>query len=237
MKPIAIFRHLECEGPGYLTEFLQQYKLESTLVRIDQNDSVPDSIDAFSALVFMGGPMSVNDDLPWIFKELNLIQQAARQKMPILGHCLGGQLICKALGGSVTANKVKEIGWHKVQKLNNACSEKWLADIPNEFEAFHWHGETFSTPGGASPILESEFCDNQAFALDNILALQCHIEMTRELVSEWAREYSDELDEPSQSIQSADTIISGLEGKVSKLNRIADKVYRRWITPLLNNGK
>ena len=236
MKPIAIFRHLECEGPGYFAEFLQQHKIESTLVRIDQNDSVPDSIDAFSALVFMGGPMSVNDDLPWIPKELNLIQQAARQKMPVLGHCLGGQLICKALGGSVTANKVKEIGWHKVHKLKNASSDNWISNLPTEFEAFHWHGETFSIPNGASPILESEFCDNQAFVLDNNLALQCHVEMTREMVSEWAREYSDELAIPSQSIQSADTIISGLEGKVSKLNRIADKVYRRWITPLLNNG-
>lgn len=236
MKPIAIFRHLECEGPGYFAEFLQQHNLESILVRIDQGDSIPDSIDSFSALVFMGGPMSVNDDLPWIARELSLIQEAARQKMPVLGHCLGGQLICKALGGTVSTNKVKEIGWHKVQKLNNAEADKWLGNIPDEFEAFHWHGETFSIPEGASPILKSEYCDHQAFSIENILALQCHVEMTSAMVSEWTREYADELTEPSPGIQAAEIINSNLAEKVTELNRIADEIYRHWITPLVNNG-
>ena len=234
MKPIAIFRHLECEGPGYFADFLSKHDIEYTLIRIDQSDPIPGSISSFSALVFMGGPMSVNDDLPWISQELSLIQKAAQEKMPVLGHCLGGQLICKALGGEITANPVKEIGWHDVQKLDNSVANDWLADLPQEFEAFHWHGETFSIPKGASPILKSEFCDHQAFAMDNILALQCHVEMSGEMVTEWTAEYANELSSPTQSVQSADSINNNAAAKTVALNKTADIIYQRWITPLLN---
>ena len=234
MKPIAIFRHLECEGPGYFADFLSKHDIEHTLIRIDQSAPIPGSISSFSALVFMGGPMSVNDDLPWISQELSLIQKAAQEKMPVLGHCLGGQLICKALGGEITANPVKEIGWHDVQKLDNSVANDWLADLPQEFEAFHWHGETFSIPKGASPILKSEFCDHQAFAMDNILALQCHVEMSGEMVTEWTAEYANELSSPTQSLQSADSINNNAAAKTVALNKTADIIYQRWITPLLN---
>jgi len=233
MKPIAIFRHLECEGPGYLADFLDHQRLSVELIRIDQNDEIPESIDAYCALVFMGGPMSVNDDLPWIGRELDLIQQAAQRKMPVLGHCLGGQLICKALGGTVSANNVKEIGWHKVQKLVNPIADQWLVNIPETFDAFHWHGETFSIPAGATPLLKSEYCENQAFAIDNILALQCHVEMDAEMVIEWSREYARELSIPSQSVQSADEIVENIDEKIRSLNRVADNMYQKWLTPLL----
>lgn len=233
MKPIAIFRHLECEGPGYLADFLNKYSLTHQLIRIDQNDEIPETVDSFSALVFMGGPMSVNDDLPWIGKEINLIQQAAQRKMPVLGHCLGGQLICKALGGTVTPNSVKEIGWHEVQKLNNPQANQWLDELPESFDAFHWHGETFSIPDGAATLLKSSFCENQAFAIDNILALQCHVEMNTEMVLEWTQEYASELSEPTQSIQSASLIAENLHGKIKSLNHCADLMYQKWVTPIL----
>lgn len=234
MKPIAIFRHLECEGPGYFADFLDSHFFEYTLIRIDQEDKIPESIDNFSALVFMGGPMSVNDDLPWINRELELIKQAANRDMPVLGHCLGGQLICKALGGKVSANSVKEIGWHPVQKLSDTANVHWLENLPDEFEAFHWHGETFSIPDGATALLKSQFCEHQAFAVNNILALQCHVEMDSEMVEEWTREYSDELSDPSQSIQSATDITTDLDMRIRSLNQVAEKLYQKWITPLLN---
>lgn len=232
MKPVAIFRHLACEGPGYLADFLNRHNIPQQLIRIDQNDEIPQNIGSYSGLVFMGGPMSVNDDLPWIAKELKLIQQAAKEKMPVLGHCLGGQLICKALGGRVTANRVKEIGWHTVQKINNSDTENWLMDLADEFPVFHWHGETFSIPQGATAILKSDFCDYQAFTIDNILALQCHVEMTQEMVSEWTREYAHELEDTSQSVQSAKEINSNLGSKVVELNKVADQLYQEWIARL-----
>ena len=107
MQEILIFRHAPHEGPGYLAEYLDRHHLPWRLVRIDQNDPIPSSIDGVSGLVFMGGPMSVNDPLPWIPRVTKLIQQAA--DVPVLGHCLGGQLISKALGGAITKTPVKEI--------------------------------------------------------------------------------------------------------------------------------
>ena len=234
MKPVAIFRHLECEGPGYFAEFLHKNSLEHALIRIDQGDEVPRTIDAYSALVFMGGPMSVNDELPWINKELDLIKRAAERNMPVLGHCLGGQLICKALGGKVTANRVREIGWHPVQKLDNPVADLWLEKLPQAFEAFHWHGETFSIPKDATPLLKSEFCDHQAFALNRILALQCHVEMNSEMVKEWAETYAHELTTPATSVQSADAMIADVAAKTAALNQVAEQLYQRWAAPLFD---
>jgi len=232
MKPIAIFRHLECEGPGYFADFLDQHQIPHTLIRIDQHDPIPPSIDDYSALVFMGGPMSVNDNLDWIAAEIKLIQQAQKSNLPLLGHCLGGQLIAKALGATVGKNVVKEIGWHTVSKQTNSASDDWLGPLPNDFEVFHWHGETFSIPQGATPLLSSQHCDNQAFAIGNTLALQCHVEMTAAMVREWANEYTEELSNPSESLQAADQILANVDIKIEQLKPIADSIYQRWIRAL-----
>jgi GMP synthase-like glutamine amidotransferase len=232
MKPIAIFRHLECEGPGYFATFLQQHKLPFQLICIDQQETVPTDIGKYCALVFMGGPMSVNDDLPWIDQELNLIKLAARIDMPILGHCLGGQLIAKALGGTVTRNQVKEIGWHPVTRIDNASTDDWLHGLPDTFEVFHWHGETFSIPEGAEPLLSSPFCQHQAFAIGNTLALQCHVEMTVPMVEQWVSLYQHELQIQTDSLQSEQQILDNVEIKTGNLQPIANTIYNRWLQGL-----
>jgi GMP synthase-like glutamine amidotransferase len=233
MKPVLIFRHITCEGPGYFAEVLNHYNIPFELIRIDKDETPPTRIDDTSALVFMGGPMSVNDDLPWIRQELELIRQAVEVNLPVLGHCLGGQLIAKALGGNISANPVKEIGWLPVQKIHNALSDAWLQDINDEATLFHWHGETFSIPQGATAILKSQHCAHQGFVIGNTLALQCHVEMTAPMVSEWATLYEDELANTSETIQSREDMISGLDEKVSNLQKTANAIYRRWLKPLL----
>lgn len=233
MKPIRIFRHITCEGPGYLAEVLERHQLPFEVVRIDQGDDIPARLDDVSALVFMGGPMSVNDDLPWIAQELALIRAAVDKDMPVLGHCLGGQLISKALGGTVGPNPVKEIGWLAVEKLANPAADDWLAEVPEESVLFHWHGETFSIPEGASVILKSRHCSHQAFALGNTLALQCHVEMTAPMVEEWARLYEAELAAPSATVQSRTQMTEGLANRISELQQVADRLYARWLRPLL----
>lgn len=184
MKPIAVFRHLPIEGPGYFATFLDNNHIPWKLIKIDAGEKPPASISQFSGLVFMGGPMSVNDDLPWIEPSLTLIRQAVEQDIPVLGHCLGGQLMAKALGGTVFQNPVKEMGWGKVNVQNNQEAQAWFDDI-TEFETFHWHGETFSLPTNATCILSSEHCENQAFALGIHLGMQCHVEMTERMVKDW----------------------------------------------------
>lgn len=232
MKPVAIFRHLEYEGPGYLAEFLDNHAIPYSLIRIDQHDPVPSSIGDYSALVFMGGPMSVNDDLPWIPAELELIKQAARVDTPMLGHCLGGQLIAKALGATITANPVTEIGWHQVQQVDNLVTDDWLHTLPDAFEVFHWHGETFSIPDGASLLLSSQYCPHQGFAIGHTLALQCHIEMTTPMVKEWVEKNAEEIELTSDSLQSAEQMTADLDAKVERLKPIADTIYQRWIQAL-----
>lgn len=236
MDPVWIFRHIECEGPGYLDVVLKRHDIPLELIAVDQQTPVPSSIDNCSGLVFMGGSMSVNDDLPWIEQELALIRQADEKSLPVLGHCLGGQLISKALGGSVTPNRVKEIGWHPVQRLHNPEADHWLTTSPDEFEVFHWHGETFSIPAGATPILKSDYCENQAFVKNNILALQCHVEMYADMVTEWAQLYAHEINNPSVSVQSAQQMSENLDARVDAMQEVADTLYMRWLRPIMETA-
>lgn len=229
MKPLYIFRHIECEGPGYLGDVLARRQLPWQLVAIDAGIPVPDSIDGCSGLVLMGGPMSVNDDLPWIESELELIRAARAADLPVLGHCLGGQLISKALGGEISASPAREIGWHTVQRADTAAARRWLGDAPEEFTLFHWHGETFSIPEGAELILGNDTCANQAFAIGNTLALQCHVEMQAPMVSEWADLYADEIAEPSATVQSADEMTRDLAQRIATAQAIADVLYGKWL--------
>jgi GMP synthase-like glutamine amidotransferase len=231
MKPVAIFRHAVLEGPGYLAEFLDARAIPWRLIAIDANEAVPQSISAYSGLVFMGGPMSVNDDLPWIEQELKLIREAAAKNLPMLGHCLGGQLISSALGGVVSKNPVKEIGWGRVQVADNEAAHRWFGDLKT-FEAFHWHGETFALPEGAVHLLSSEHCVNQGYAIGPHLALQCHIEMTAEMISGWCAVGTDEIAAAidSPAVQTAEEMRQQATLKLPQLHAVAERLYTQWIS-------
>jgi GMP synthase-like glutamine amidotransferase len=233
MKPVAIFRHAPSEGPGYFATFLDSHSIPWQLFRIDAGDAVPTDAGQFSGLVFMGGPMSVNDGLPWIPHSLELIRQAAQAGIPLLGHCLGGQLMAKALGGAVGRNPVKEIGWGEVAAADNATARDWFGEM-EKFEAFHWHGETFSIPPGAVGILGNEYCANQAFALGKHLGMQCHIEMTEEMVPAWCELGKEEIASASASpaVQQPAEILENLAEHVKTLNVAAQKTYKKWIEGL-----
>jgi GMP synthase-like glutamine amidotransferase len=230
IKPVAIFRHSAAEGAGYFAEFLNAHAIPWQLIRIDEGEAVPRSAQDFSGLVFMGGPMSVNDDLPWILFVLPLIRDAVAHDVPLLGHCLGGQLIAKALGGTVSKNPVKEIGWGKVAVANNAAAREWFGDIQS-FESFHWHGETFSLPQGAVHLLSSAYCENQAFAIGKHLALQCHVEMTEHMIAEWCELGADELaaSAASPAVQQANVMQAQNKEKLPELHRVALQLYRHWL--------
>lgn len=111
MKPVVVFRHVQCEGACYLGVFLNQHAIPWCEVRIDLGEKMPTSVKDYSGLVFMDGTMSVNDDLPWILQGTKLILKAIDEDVSVIGHCLGGQLMSKALGAEITKNPVEEIGW------------------------------------------------------------------------------------------------------------------------------
>ena len=213
--------------------FLDHHQIPWQLIKLDEGESVPVDPQAFCGLGFMGGPMSVNDDLPWIAPVLALIRGAVEAEVPMIGHCLGGQLMSRALGGVVSHNPVKEIGWGRVQVLPGEEAKRWLDEA--SFESFHWHGETFTIPPGATRIAYSDYCENQLFSLGKHIGLQCHIEMTPDLIAAWCADWDQEIQSLAQrtpSVQTPPQMLADVEVKTAALHRVADGIYRQWITGL-----
>ena len=230
MKPILIFRHIACEGPGYLGDYLTSRDIPFHTICLDQGEEVPDDPGTSAGLVFMGGPMSVNEQLASLEKELKLIHMAHQENIPVLGHCLGGQLISKALGGEITSNPVPEMGWYPVTGYDNELSRDWLKELPEIFEVFHWHGETLSLPDNAVPLLQSDDCKNQAFVLGRSLAFQCHVEMKDNMVQEWFDIYEADVPEPSSSVQSREQMLENLKHRIQTSKAVADVFYGKWLS-------
>lgn len=232
MKPVAIFRHSLSEGPGYFATYLEAHALAWTLVKVDAGEPIPVSADAYAGLAFMGGPMSVNDELPWIPEALRLIRAAAQAGVPVLGHCLGAQLMSKALGGVVAPNAQKEIGWGRVDVADSEAARAWFG-ATRSFLGFHWHGETYSLPQGAECIASSPNCGQQAFVLGPHLAMQFHVEMTPELIHAWCISGSEELARCAcPTVQDAREIQDQQQPRLALLNALATRLYDRWVQGL-----
>jgi GMP synthase-like glutamine amidotransferase len=235
VKPVVILRHAPTEGPGYFAVYLETHGIPWQLVAIDQGERVPDDTREYCGIAYMGGPMSVNDDLSWIRQELALIQSAVQREVPVIGHCLGGQLIAKALGASVSRNAVKEIGWGRVNLVASDVARRWFGPDLDRFDAFHWHGETFSIPAGATHVLSSPHCTNQAFALGKHFAMQCHVEMTEALIATWCKDWGREVASLAArvpSVQTPDEMMRDVAQRAQKLNAVADRIYGEWIKGL-----
>jgi GMP synthase-like glutamine amidotransferase len=229
MKPIVILRFARTEGPGYFATYLSSRGLTWRLVGLDEGEVVP-SFGEFSGLAMMGGPMSVNDDVPWIPQVLELARASVANDVPVIGHCLGGQLLSKALGGRVRRNPVKEIGWGEVEAAATPEAREWG---PREaFLSYHWHGETFSIPPGAVRIWGSAHCENQAFVAGNSIGMQCHVEMTEELIETWCETGAKEVEEAlgsSPAVQTPQEMRIDMAARVQTLHGVATKVYDRWV--------
>jgi GMP synthase-like glutamine amidotransferase len=233
MRPVAIFRAAPTEGPGYFAGYLERASIPWKLVALDAGEAVPRDPREFSGIGIMGGPMSANDDLPWIPPLLEFLRDAVRRDVPVIGHCLGGQLMSRAFGGEVRVNPVREIGWGEVRVADNGVARDWLGDLQS-FQTFQWHGDTFSIPPGATRVLEGEHCANQAFAIGRHLGMQCHVEMTPELVRTWLSTGQKEIVEHGKSpaVQPPAEIEKDLDTRLERLHEIADRIYDRWTANL-----
>ena len=232
MKPVAICRFSRSEGPGYFATYLTAQGIPWRLVKLDEGDALPD-LESLGGFAMMGGPMSANDDLPWTQPILELARRSVAEGIPVIGHCLGGQLLAKALGARVTRNAVKEIGWGQVEPLDTPLSPLWGPE--GSFLSYHWHGETFSIPEGAVRIWSSAHCENQAFVLGPHIGMQCHIEMTAPLIESWCESGAGEIEEAlpgSAAVQTPSAMREQLEQRLEALHRVADRVYDRWIAGL-----
>ncbi len=229
MRPVAIFRFSPTEGPAGFADWLTARGLPWKLVPLDAGEAVPTDVAGWSGIGMMGGPMSVNDDLPWVAPLCRLLRTAVARGVPVIGHCLGGQLLAKAMGASVRPAVTPELGWIDVTTNDAGARRAWFGDR-DTFTTFEWHDETFALPPGAKRVLTNSYNVEQGFLLDDRhLGLQCHLEMTAELLKSWLASSAGEL--PAVSLperQSAAEVRRDLPQRLARLHAVADDVYARW---------
>ena len=230
MKKILLFRHEPWIEAPHLTSLLFELNIPYEVIKIDEADKIPNDIsNDTAALVFLGGTMSVNDSLAWIEDELKLIRLADQKNIPILGHCLGSQLISKALGGTIAPMKEKEIGWHSIQFCENQQAKDWQGNIPNQTEVMLWHHDEFTIPEGASSLYTSKNCKNQAFVKGNILATVAHIELSTTMLQNWLEVYGNDIQANGGSVQAISQIQESLPEKMQKMHFLTDRFYLKWL--------
>src|SRR6266480_494159 len=190
MSPkVLAFRHVPFEHLGMISDALSSRGLACEYVDLYRGEEPVPNIRDIAALIFMGGPMSANDDLPYIRQELDLIGEAASLGNPILGVCLGAQLIAKALGARVYPNAVKEIGWRPIHWTGAAAEDPVCSGLASPETVFHWHGETFDLPRAAEWLAWSDACRHQAYRVgESIYGLQFHLEVTPEMLADWLQQ-------------------------------------------------
>jgi GMP synthase (glutamine-hydrolysing) len=220
---VVVFRHSALEGIGSIAGALERHNIAWLgLDLYARTGAAPDLAEA-AGLILMGGPMSVNDNLSWLGDEMRAIRDAIDRGRPVLGICLGAQLIAKALGARVYRNPVREIGWAPVSWTEEAAADPLFRGFSRPETVFHWHGETFDLPDGAERLAYSEACANQAFRIaGNVYGLQFHPEVTPAIIEAWCR--SDE------DCGSAREMVEPIDphANSSRLAEIAGTIFDRW---------
>lgn len=193
---VLIVQNVECEGPGYLRDFLCREQIDFEVARMYEGDRLQ-NVDDFDALIVLGGPMNVyEEDCHSYLGDLNIaIKNFATEGRHYLGFCLGGQLLAKALDAKVMKNPTREIGNFEIYLTGEGVEDPLFRGFEYMFPALEWHGDTFDIPRGAIKLAESKLCSNQAFRFKTAYGLQFHLEATTEMLVEWMEVYGDELDE------------------------------------------
>lgn len=204
-------QHVPFEDPGYILQWAEIKGYQLTSTRFFENDALP-AVDDIDWLIIMGGPMSVHDEdiCTWMKQEKRFIKDFINRDKPVLGICLGAQLIAEALGAPVFRNHEKEIGWFPIQKLPANDKNGALTLMPKRMTVFHWHGETFELPEGAQHLAKSDACLVQAFSYKNILGLQFHLEMMADGVERLVAECSNDITEGA-FIQNSEIIMNEID--------------------------
>jgi GMP synthase-like glutamine amidotransferase len=172
----------------------------------------------------MGGPMSVNDEdeFPWLVSEKQFICEAIHLGKPILGICLGAQLIASATGARIYRNSLKEIGWFPIYGISS--NDRSIFSFPPSVQVFHWHGETFDLPSGATRLAKSDKCENQAFQISkSVIGLQFHLETTSEAAREIVSNCRNDL-VPSEYIQTEQEILSVKPERYKSINQLMGNI-------------
>lgn len=220
-------QHAEHEDLGCLAPTLARRGEAVSLSRLWDGDELP-AVSAFDALIVMGGPMNIYEHAahPWLVGEKALIRAAIDAGKPVLGICLGSQLIADVLGGPVTRNAHSEVGWFEVTLNREGRAHPLFADWPETFAAFHWHGDTFAMPPGAQHLMSSEACANQGFVWgERVVGLQFHLEVTAADARVWLQH---EQPAPARYVQTPEHILGDVE-RFALNNRLMMQLLQRWL--------
>ena len=232
MRPVAILQHQLPENAAYLTTWLERHRVDYVIFNAGADEEFPASIEPYAALAVMGGGMSANDALLSNRQAEILILQAMRLDRPVIGHCLGGQLMSRALGAAVTASPRPEIGWQPIQYENLDVAREWFGDDPANTVA-HWHYESFGIPAGAVRVATSDACPNQAWAMGPHLAMQFHIEITETKMQSWVAEDDAKWAESRslyETVQDKISMLAGLPYHLAQHQTTADSIYKKWLS-------
>ncbi len=222
-------RHASFEQEGEIAAWAAERGHSLTHTDLWNAEALPE-LPSFDFLIVMGGPMNIyeHEAFPWLVEEKRFLKQAAEAGKLILGVCLGAQLLADVLGGSVTPGRYREIGWHQVQAGPDAHKSRVFAGLPHSYEAFHWHGDTFSIPPGALWTAKSEACAHQAFSAlgDRVVGLQFHLETNAASMADISGNCADELRvDPAQQpyVQSAGEMLKNPE-RLAVLRGLLDRI-------------
>lgn len=230
MAKIWVIQHHPVENLGNIAEALEGAALAWQYVRTFDGQPVPADMKGAGGLILMGGPQSVYDDndFPTLKDELRLIESALKDHRPVLGICLGSQLLASALGAKVYKGARREIGWYPVRLTTDAKKDRLLMGAPEQFTAFHWHGDIFDLPRDAVALASSDISPIQAFRYgDNVYGFLCHLEVSETSVHAMVRAFTDETKHASLRAG----ILGGIDN-IEPLEDIAETVFGRWARPI-----
>lgn len=239
---VLVIQHSPDVEPGFFGDYLTEKGLAWHLLRIDQGQAPPASLHGYCALGLMGGEMSVNDPLPWIEPVCQLIRDADAQGKPVIGHCLGGQLMAKAFGAQVRRHVRQELGWGQLRIADARLGQDWLGLPAGDIPTFQWHGDTFDWPPGAQALLTGQFCERQAFVIEKAdgtahLGMQCHMEMTQDLVRRWVAKGAEDIKtamlKDGVAVQTEAEILKDVQSRCETLRSVTRRLYDRWIQSVL----
>lgn len=231
MQSALVLQFMADDGPGYLGDWAVRHGLALDVRGGADGRPFPQTMAEHGGLVVLGGSMSANDDLPSLRAAARLIEQCLGAGIPVLGHCLGGQLMARVLGAAVQASPQPEVGWHPMQRLPAQRALDWFGAAPTQ-PVFHWHYEAFDLPGGAEALATSEACPVQAFAVGPNLAMQFHVEIDARKIAAWLAAPDDRYHverERYASVQSPDSIRRLTAECLAGHQALADRIYGRWL--------
>ncbi len=227
-KKVWVLQHTPPETLGTIVDALDERGIAHEYARPFLGERVSADMEDAAGLIVMGGPMGVRDveQSPFLRDEMRLIESALRHGKPVLGICLGSQMLASALGASVTRGKKKEIGWFPVRLDEHAQQDPLWTGLEGTFVPFHWHGDVFSLPKKAVPLASSETTEHQAFRYgDSVYGFLFHMEVTENMIREMIRNFSEEL---QQENLDGGWLMQKWEAHSGNLERIGRTVFGRW---------